>query len=375
MDGPKAVPALLRHLNERTVFDAIRAAAPISRAEISRQTGISKPTVSLALEALRNAELVRESEQIPGRPHYGAIYFEAVPEAGLSLGFDIGARFVRIGICDLGGDIRARRDVESRGMDIVAVVDASVAAAEALAAETGDVVNAVVGVPGVVRDDGHISLPGEIPGLGEVDLRSELESRLAVPVTLENDVNLAAVAERWRGVARGLDDFAFISIGTGLGAAVVLGGELHRGRNGAAGELDAVRSGRLDDVDPCAGALLTYAAEVMQSPTDLRAVFADARAGDSGGARVVAEAARRIALHVLPLAATVDVPLVVLGGGIGSNGDLLLEPVRAHLADWLVFPPRVETSSLGDAAVLSGALATGMEDALERVFAGRARVG
>jgi predicted NBD/HSP70 family sugar kinase len=222
-----------------------------------------------------------------------------------------------------------------------------------------------------VSDGGAIALAGEIPGLGHIDLRAELASDLGVHVTLENDVNLAALGERWRGVARGVDDFAFLSLGTGLGAAVVLGGQLHRGRNGAAGELDAVRSGRLDDVDPCAAALLEFAAGVMPSPSDLRAVFADARGGDAAAGTVVAEAARRIALHILPIAATVDVPLVVLGGGIGSNGDLLLKPIRALLTEWLAFPPRVESSSLGDAAVLSGALATGMEDALERVFAAR----
>lgn len=373
MERPRAVPALLRDLNERTVFDAIREGAPVSRAEIARRTGVSKPTVSLALEALRASGLVRETDPAPGRPHYGAVYFEAVGDAGLALGLDIGGRFLRAGVCDLGGEIRARRDVETRGLDIAAVVDACAGLAASLAAETRSFENAVVGVPGVVRGDGSIALAGDIPGLGEADLRAELISRLGIPVALENDVNLAAVGERWRGAARGIDDFAFVSIGTGLGAAVVLGGELHRGRNGAAGELDSVRSGRLDDVDPCAAALLDFAAGVMSPPADLRAVFARARGGDPAAGAVVGEAARRIALHILPIAATVDVSLVVLGGGIGSNGDLLLEPIRALLAEWLAFPPRVESSTLGDAAVLSGALATGMEEALEHVFAGRAR--
>jgi predicted NBD/HSP70 family sugar kinase len=371
MESPRAVPGLLRDLNERTVFDAIRDGSPISRAEISRRTGISTPTVSLALEALRGSGLVRETEQAPGRPHYGAVYFEPVAEAGLALGLDIGGRYLRAAVADLRGEVRARRDVETRGLDIAAVADACARLGRSLAADTGALENAVVGVPGVVRDDGRVSLAGDIPGLGEIDLRAELEDRLGVPVTLENDVNLAAVGEHRHGAARGVDDFAFLSVGTGLGAAVVLGGGLHRGRNGAAGELDAVRSGRADDVDPCAGSLLELAAGVMPATSDLRAVFAAARGGDPAARSVVEEAARRIALHILPIAATVDVPLVVLGGGIGSNGDLLLEPVRALLAEWLVFPPRVESSSLGETAVLSGALAIGVEDALERVFAGR----
>jgi predicted NBD/HSP70 family sugar kinase len=149
---------------------------------------------------------------------------------------------------------------------------------------------------------------------------------------------------------------------------------LHRGRHGAAGELDAIRAGRRDEIDPCADALSAYAAAEtrLPHPADLPAIFGAARAGDAEARQVVAEAARRIALHVLPLAAALDVPLVIVGGGIGANGDLLLEPIRGLLAEWLPFPPHVTTSSLGDAAVLTGALATGTAAALERAFAGRA---
>jgi predicted NBD/HSP70 family sugar kinase len=89
---------------------------------------------------------------------------------------------------------------------------------------------------------------------------------------------------------------------------------------------------------------------------------------------VVVETARRIALHVLPLAATLDLPLVVLGGSLGANADLL-DPVRRQLEEWLPFPPpRLEVSALGEAAVIEGALAAGVDAALERVFARRARV-
>src|SRR5947199_1097167 len=91
----RAIPPLLKDLNERTVLETIRAGAPISRAEISRRAGISKPTVSLALQSLLDAELVRETAHDPGRPTYGAVYFEPVPDAALVLGFDLGTRFLR----------------------------------------------------------------------------------------------------------------------------------------------------------------------------------------------------------------------------------------------------------------------------------------
>jgi predicted NBD/HSP70 family sugar kinase len=156
--------------------------------------------------------------------------------------------------------------------------------------------------------------------------------------------------------------------------------KLHRGHNGNAGELDAVRNGRTDDVDPCAASLSQLAAELaagketmLEPPFDVRELFAAASAGDEVAIAVIDEAARRIALHVLPLAATLDLPLVVLGGGVGANA-ALLEPVRRHLDDLLPFAaPRVEVSALGEAAVIEGALAAGIDTAVERLFQRRVR--
>src|SRR3954467_13426535 len=108
----RATAPLLKDLNERAVLEAIRAGAPISRAEISRRAGISKPTVSLALQSLLDAGLVREAAHDPSGPSYGAVFFEPVAEAALVLGFDVGARFLRSWLRDLHGEGRARQDVE-----------------------------------------------------------------------------------------------------------------------------------------------------------------------------------------------------------------------------------------------------------------------
>src|SRR5881628_3286756 len=125
MDLTRATPPLLKHLNEQTVLETIRAGAPISRAEISRRAGISKPTVSLALRSLLEAGLVREAARGPDGPSYGALFFEPVPEAALVLGLDLGARFVRGAICDLTGSVRARQDVELRVADAAEAVEVS----------------------------------------------------------------------------------------------------------------------------------------------------------------------------------------------------------------------------------------------------------
>ena len=382
----RATPPLLKHLNERTVLEAIRAGAPISRAEISRRAGISKPTVSLALQTLVDAGLVREAARGPSGPSYGAVFFEPVPEAAYVLGLDLGARFLRGAVCDLAGEVRARQDVELRGADAdgalqaIATLRGSLVAAAALPVERIDGI--VLGVPGVVDAETstlHLTSPN-IPGLEGRAFGVELGDLLGIDVTLENDVNLAAVGERWAGVARGVDDFAFLSVGTGMGMGLVLGGELHRGNHGAAGEVDWALAGLAEDVDPSADGVAALAERVapagsagtsLAPPYDARAIFAAARRGDPLGRTVVDEVARRIAAHITPIAAVADPALVVLGGGLGANGDLLLTPVRRLLAAWIPYPPQIEISSLGEAAVLMGALAVGLRSALDNVFVNR----
>src|SRR5512133_1179534 len=277
---------LLRHLNERTVLETIRAGAPISRAEISRRAGISKPTVSVALRSLLESGLVRESAEAPSGPSYGAVYFEPVPEAALVLGLDLGARFLRGAICDLSGTIRARQDVELQGADAERALEAvaelrdTLVAATDLPAELIDGV--VVGVPGVTGAvDGTLQLAANVPGLDGRPFEAELEARLGLPITLENDINLAALGERWHGVARGVDDFVFLSVGTGMGAGIVLRGELHTGRHGFAGEIDFALDALDEEVDPSAPQIAGLAAATakhhgetsLRAPFEARAVF------------------------------------------------------------------------------------------------------
>jgi predicted NBD/HSP70 family sugar kinase len=346
--------------------------------------------VSVTLESLLESGLVREADNHTHGPKYGATFFEPVHEAALVLGLDLGARFLRGAICDLRGEVRARQDIEMPGADVNAVTAAAAELRDRLAAvaglPAGALDGAVAGVPGVVESpDGRIELATNIPGLQGRVIGPELELSLGVPVTLENDVNLAAIGEQSRGVAQGVEDFVFLSVGTGLGAGLMLRGELHRGHHGAAGEVDyALGEGHYEQRadDPAATGVSAYAealaaegrlATRLAPPYDARAIFGAARAGDELALAVVAEEARRIARHVVPIAAVADVELVVLGGGIGVNGDLLLAPIRELLAQRCPYPPRVEVSSLGDAAVLTGALAFGLRSALDNVFTRRSR--
>ena len=169
----------------------------------------------------------------------------------------------------------------------------------------------------------------------------------------------------------------FLSVGTGLGAGLVLRGELQRGhtaRPESSTTLPSASSRRSIRAPlrfrPLRRGSRSGAPTTLSSPYDARSIFAAARAGDTLARDVVKEEARRIALHIAPIAAVTDVGLVVLGGGIGANAELLAD-VRPLLAKWLPYPPRVEISSLGDGAVLMGAVAVGLRSALDAVFVSR----
>ncbi len=389
-----ATAPMLKALNERTVFETIRSDHPISRAEISRRVGISKPTVSAALTTLLETGLVRETAPDGDGPTYGALFFEPVPEAGFVVGFDIGGRYLRGVIAALDGEERAREQVDTGPCEITEIVAQAARMRLRLLRDAGVPEDAeqvvVAAAPGVVaQGTGRVYQGSTIPGLDGFPLGDALEAAFADSpgelrgaVLVENDIHLAALGERWRGVGAQVDDFAVLSVGTGTGAGLVLGGRLHRGRNGAAGEIDFALEGGVDanPYDPCGPALESLAAdwiEFRDEPTTLRApvtpeqIFAAARSGDRLAGLLVAEEARRIAVYLAPICAVADVELAVLAGGIGLNADLLLEPVRIELAKRVPYPPRVEVSPLGEAGVLTGAIAHGTAIALDRVLAAR----
>ena len=186
MDLTRATPPLLKRLNERTVLEAIRAGAPISRAEISRRVGISKPTVSLALRSLEDAGLVRQASRSPDGPSYGALFFEPVPDAAFVLGLDLGSRFLRGAVADLAGQIRARQDVELRGTDadgaIAAIATLQAALIDSAALPVERIDGVVLGIPGVVETaTGTLRLT--TPHIAGHSLQGKLNGTRTLPVS------------------------------------------------------------------------------------------------------------------------------------------------------------------------------------------------
>ncbi|KAK1181088.1 ROK family transcriptional regulator [Streptomyces sp. NBS 14/10] len=382
----------LRSNNERLLLARLRAAdGPASRAQLARETGLSKPTVSSALAALEEAGLVREAgRQAPPERGRVAVLYEPDPTAGYVLGLDIGRAWLRVAAADLDGTVVARAEVRNRGRSAAAMADLTVAAARRVIADAGVdpalVAHTVVGVPGVYDPERRrVRYADNLPGWGRAGLldrmREELGTPLGTSLSVHNDANLAALGEYTFGAGRGSRLFVYVLVGTGLGMGVVADGRLFTGAHGAAGEIGflpllpqvggAERQGLEGAV--AAEAVVRAARELGMSgtrsePLTAKAVFDAARDGVAPALEAVRQEAERLAHVVAAVAAVLDPDLVVLGGGVGHSADLLLRTVELTLQRIGPLRPKVAASALGEDAVLLGAVATGLEAARERVF-------
>ena len=379
-------PSLLRAINERTVLESVRRVGPVSRAQIARETALSKPTVSQALTALVGSGLVREAGRTSGGKGPTAVLYELNPQAGWVVGIDIGRDWVRAAIADVTGRFVARRDERARVKSANMLITQIGAIAHGLAADAGikwrQVTFATVGSPGVFEPDrGQVALAYALPGWGRQGLVELVQRELGTKIAFENDVNLAALGERWHGLGKDVADFVYLHLGTGVGMGLVLDGALYRGAAGAAGEVGylplaetnvldraSIRRGPLDAAASASGVVADARRLGMTPPLTAKKVFDQARTGDRKAARVVSLEARRIALTIAAVAAVVDPELVILGGGVGSNGDLLLEPVRHELRGVSPFRPRVEVSALREEATLYGSVSMALEAARDQLF-------
>src|SRR3954465_7500996 len=328
----KGTPALLRTLNQGALMQQLRDRGPLSRAQLARDTGLSKPTVSQALAELELAGLVRAVG--PAAPARGrtAILYEPDPTAGYVVGIDIGRAWIRVAVADLGGSIIARRDSPNRARTGAAVV--RTVAREGRAAVKGAgigwkrVVHTVVGSPGVFDPStGRLWHAPNLPDWSKPGLADELRDALTPSTAIDNDANLAAVGERDFGRGREARSFVYVELGTGLGVGIVIEGELHRGARGAAGEVGYIpwpgapssERGRLEEATSAAAVVTAARKAGMRGELTAKDVFDAARKGNAKAVRAVDVEADRIALLLATLAAVVDPEFIVLGGGIGGS--------------------------------------------------------
>ncbi|WP_331766594.1 ROK family transcriptional regulator [Embleya sp. NBC_00896] len=384
---------VLRSINERVLLDRVRAAAPISRAQLARDTGLSKPTVSTALDTLERAGLVRAVGLETGARGRAALLYEPDPTAGYVVGIDVGRAWIRVAVADLDGNLLARQDRPNRARSSATMLATATNLAHAVVADAGleasAVVHTVIGCPGVYdRAADRIRYAVNLPGWGRPGLRGRMEVALGTTVEIVNDANLAALGEYHSGAGVGCPLFVYVTVGTGLGMGIVAEGRLFPGANGAAGEIgflplsprpsdvaedapDGVvsRRGMLEDAVSADAVVRGARALGMVGPLSAKGVFDAARRGLEPAASAVRHEAQRLAHVVAAVTAVLDPELVVLGGGIGANADLLLGPMTSTLHELTPLRPRMAASSLGEEAVLLGAVATAVSVARDRVFA------
>lgn len=371
----------MRVLNQRAVLDRLRRLGAATRPQIAKDTGLSKPTVGQALLDLERHDLVRPIGRTTAGPGRSAVVYEPNPTAGYVLGLDIGRERIRAAVADLGGSVVARVDERNRSRSAAALLRTVTELASRTVADAGitlaDVVVKVIGSPGVIDQRSRVVRHApNLPGWETAGVLDGLESALGPAVVVENDANLAALGEHVYGAASDARVFVCATVGTGVGMGIVVDGVLFRGAHGAAGEIgylpfgkssSDVHRGQFEDA-AAAESVVALARERGVAARSSREVFELARAGNVQALEVVRVEAERLAFLVASVAAVIDPELVVLGGGVGSNVDLLLAPLEAALRTMTPLAPRIVAGSLGDGAVLSGAIAMGLNTARELVF-------
>jgi glucokinase len=308
--------------------------------------------------------------------------------AGHAVAVDMGASHVRWVLADAEARLleEARESVRAEGGVEAVIEQVRDGIARLLSrAPSGELLGVAIGVPGGVDPrSGKILDANNVPGWREVDMGGELEQQFQCPVYLDNDANMAALGEHWRGIARNVDDFVFVALGTGIGSGIFLDGQLRRGHRGFAGELFRMNLdwSRWEEDFPDSGYLEMYVAGVglatqgrtlltgdngsagssLVASRDARFVFDAFQRGESAAGKLIEQSFTMLGVATANLVSVLDPELIVFNGGLVRGApELLLESVKKVVGQIHPRPPRIALSTLAERAQIWGALATVLE--------------
>lgn len=391
-------------MNQAHVLSALRRADLLRLGEIAQLTGLSRPTVVAALDELCEAGWVSFSDDgPPGRQRLGrparVVRFRA--EAGFVVGIDVGAHTTEVVVANLDGVAVANaRQSTAKAHDrtqLLGVIRATVHDALARSGiARSSVMSVAVGSPGIVNlDERTIVQAPSLPGWASINLAKELRRSFRAPVLVENDVNLAVLAECWRGAAAATANVVFVLWGERVGAGICIDGRLHRGSAGAAGEVgylsvlggaDGEAAADGDGLGPFERAVGSRAIVAMaraeaarhaKRPSlltsagpglDALEVFRAATAGDRVARRVVEQVVARFSRGLAALLLVLDPDMVVIGGRLAGAGDDLFEELRTCVHRLCLVKPKIERSLLGEDAVAIGAVRLALSDVEARLL-------
>ncbi|MFJ8584006.1 ROK family protein [Streptomyces sp. NPDC093595] len=382
-------------MNDRAALDLLLEHGPLSRTRIGKLTGLSKPTASQLLARLEAAGLVVATGTTEGRPGPNAQLYAVNARAAYAAGMDVDPRRIRAAVADVTGAVVGEFELATpkrpAGDVVRQVSEALDGAVKAAGLTRADVHRLVIGTPGAFDPGtGRLRYASHLPGWHAPTLLEELAAALPMPVEYENDVNLVAVAEQRLGAARGHADFVLLWNEEGLGAALVLGGRLHRGFTGGAGEVGflpvpgaplvrQVTKANSGGFQELAGAQalprLARACGIDDVPRGTYAEVAAAlleRAAhrdDAPHTRLLDAYATALATGLASLVAVLDPELVVLSGAlITAGGEALRERVRAELGELAAARPRLVVGGVRHHPVLRGALESALAATRDEVF-------
>jgi glucokinase-like ROK family protein len=373
----------LRELNSRRVIDALRERGTASRAEIARATGLSRSTVSSIVTELVDGGLVEEDTKGTGVAHgeqggRPPVLLSLKSAAGLALGVDFGHTHLRVALSDLSHEVLGESwqelDVDhsaEEGLDAAAKLVTRVL--KDADADRNRVLGVGMGLPGPINQAARtVGSTAILPGWVGIDAAAEMSRRLELPVQVENDANLGALAEFVWGSGQGHSELVYIKLSSGVGAGLLLGGRLYQGAGGTAGEIGHTVVQEDGAICRCGnrGCL-----ETVASARAIAAMLSESRGeeisskrllelsgdGDSAAARLIEDAGRVIGAAVANLCNLINPNRVIVGGELSGAGELITEPIHESIrrfairsaADQVTVVPGV----LGDRAELLGALA------------------
>ncbi|GII60489.1 hypothetical protein Skr01_05740 [Sphaerisporangium krabiense] len=382
-------PRLLRQLNDRAALELLLSKGPLTRAELGEYTGLSKVTSGQLLARLENRGLVTVSGERPGGRGPNAALYAVVPSSAYVAGLEVLPESVTAGVADITGEIIAEVTVDpgEGGEPVKTVHNAVRRVCDYANISLSRLRALVIGTRGVVDPrTGDVRFSFDLPSW-HAGVLADLRATFGSSVMIENDVNLAALAEHAYGVARGVDDFVLLWAGVGQGLGVMLGSRLHRGFTGGAGEIGWLpvpgEPLPIDVNEPQSGSfqrlvgtgavtgLATYHGLGSARPRPAQTSAADIVFGavSTGQEDFLDELARRLAIGVAAVTVVLDPGLVVLSGDVGrAGGRALAGRIEKAVAEICPSRPRVTVTEVKGNPVLRGAVTAALEQAREEVF-------
>jgi glucokinase len=371
--------AEMRAINRSAVLDYLRLKKAASRTEIAQELQFSKPTAMRIIDELMEEGFVSATGKMPGERGRSRELLGLQVESNLVIGVDVGGSHIRCALANIGGDIlfEVRHDQawsrpDANFKTLTTSID------EILAQpipEDARLLGMAIGIPGILdHQTGQAKL---VPSLNWSDfpVLSKLEKNYDLPMIVENDVNLAVLGEYWFGAGIGFDDLIMISVGTGIGAGIILDGKIHRGSHDSSGEIGYFLPGIqfLEKTYPGFGALESMASgkgiseraerkhrvsglTLPEKGIGAAAVFEAARSGEGWAGDIVSETIDYLSQAIGNVAVLLDPEIIILGGGVANSVDLLIEPIIERLAGVIPRVPLIKGSQLKDRAVILGSV-------------------